>query len=612
MRLLRIYTFLILAVACGPTAFGQGSTRASTKLIGGGTLPSKCSPATVSQGADMFVKTGASAGLYYCSAANTWTAVGGSAGTGDVVGPGSSTDNSVVRFDLATGKLIQVSAVLIDDSGNVTGLGTLNSKTLPTGTDTLAGLGTAQTFTANQTVNSAVLTSQRNSIGATSTDGIVLQNTTAAAAGAQQFSPRIHFIGQGWKTNATAASQADDFIIELQPGQGAAQAYSDLVLSRQINGGGYNPVASFGYEINNSNPAMAFGGPVSANNLTGITAAPTSALTVQVNGINRGSFLASPSVLELPSTSCFGWSNSTATTVTPDTWSCRGGAAATVRQGAADNATPVANIYIIGESSRGGTDSNVAGANGTVRPGNGTGTGGSGAFKIQVAPPGSTGSVANTYADALSISNAKVATFSGDLQGVTATFSGAINVASCTGCGSGTTYATSGNYWPFPQENFGSAANSSALVGSANQVRAVKVFLNRAITVDRLGIKGAAGSAGLASFAIYNADGSSRLVYSGTIDSNTGWTSAQAVTVSASGTVGPGYVMVAWTADNTSATIYTHAYNSNWLQLQTVGTTAVVGTCANAATSGALPSTCGTFTADSSITNFPMLNWFKN
>ena len=29
------------------------------------------------------------------------------AGTGDVVGPGSSTDNAIARFDLATGKLIQ-------------------------------------------------------------------------------------------------------------------------------------------------------------------------------------------------------------------------------------------------------------------------------------------------------------------------------------------------------------------------------------------------------------------------------------------------------------------------------------------------------------------------
>ena len=44
-------------------------------------------------------------------------------GDGDVVGPASATDNAVVRFDATTGKLIQNSSVIIDDSGNV-GIGT--------------------------------------------------------------------------------------------------------------------------------------------------------------------------------------------------------------------------------------------------------------------------------------------------------------------------------------------------------------------------------------------------------------------------------------------------------------------------------------------------------
>lgn len=38
-------------------------------------------------------------------------------GTGDVVGPGSSTDNAIARFDGATGKLLQNSTVLLDDVG---------------------------------------------------------------------------------------------------------------------------------------------------------------------------------------------------------------------------------------------------------------------------------------------------------------------------------------------------------------------------------------------------------------------------------------------------------------------------------------------------------------
>lgn len=50
------------------------------------------------------------------------------AGSGDVSGPGSSTDNAVVRWNGATGTAVQNSAVIIDDTDNVTGMTTL---TLP-------------------------------------------------------------------------------------------------------------------------------------------------------------------------------------------------------------------------------------------------------------------------------------------------------------------------------------------------------------------------------------------------------------------------------------------------------------------------------------------------
>jgi hypothetical protein len=47
------------------------------------------------------------------------------AGTGDVVGPASATDNAIVRYDLTTGKLIQNSAATIDDSGVLSTTGAL-------------------------------------------------------------------------------------------------------------------------------------------------------------------------------------------------------------------------------------------------------------------------------------------------------------------------------------------------------------------------------------------------------------------------------------------------------------------------------------------------------
>lgn len=52
--------------------------------------------------------------------------IGGGA-TGDVVGPASATDNAVARFDTTTGKLLQNSVVLIGDTGNITGIGTMAS-----------------------------------------------------------------------------------------------------------------------------------------------------------------------------------------------------------------------------------------------------------------------------------------------------------------------------------------------------------------------------------------------------------------------------------------------------------------------------------------------------
>ena len=47
------------------------------------------------------------------------------AGSGDVVGPGSATDNALARFDTTTGKLLQNSGVTCDDSNNLSGIGNI-------------------------------------------------------------------------------------------------------------------------------------------------------------------------------------------------------------------------------------------------------------------------------------------------------------------------------------------------------------------------------------------------------------------------------------------------------------------------------------------------------
>lgn len=93
-------------------------------------------------------------------------------------------------------------------------------------------IGHANTFTAVQSV--AI-----GAIGATSTDGHALANATAAAAGAQQWSPRMRWTGQGWKTGGTPGSQTVDWIAEAVPVQGSANPTSYLGVSSQINGAGF-------------------------------------------------------------------------------------------------------------------------------------------------------------------------------------------------------------------------------------------------------------------------------------------------------------------------------------------------------------------------------------
>jgi hypothetical protein len=78
---------------------------------------------------------------------------------------------------------------------------------------------------------------QYDGLGATdgdgNSDGIYLHNATAAAAGAQQRSPAIHFQGYGWRTTATAASQKSEGWLYMQPVQGTNNSWPSLVYQTQ-------------------------------------------------------------------------------------------------------------------------------------------------------------------------------------------------------------------------------------------------------------------------------------------------------------------------------------------------------------------------------------------
>jgi hypothetical protein len=68
---------------------------------------------------------------------------------GDVVGAASSTDNAVTRFNGTTGKLIQNSAVIIDDTNNVTGVNSLTATTLVVNDNATLGSSNTDSLAVN-------------------------------------------------------------------------------------------------------------------------------------------------------------------------------------------------------------------------------------------------------------------------------------------------------------------------------------------------------------------------------------------------------------------------------------------------------------------------------
>lgn len=68
------------------------------------------------------------------------------AGTGDVVGPGSSTDNALVRFDSTTGKLIKNGVVTEDNTGNLSQSASVSGASLSTITANTSNTASATAF----------------------------------------------------------------------------------------------------------------------------------------------------------------------------------------------------------------------------------------------------------------------------------------------------------------------------------------------------------------------------------------------------------------------------------------------------------------------------------
>jgi hypothetical protein len=68
---------------------------------------------------------------------------------GDVVGPASATDNAIARYDTTTGKLIQNSLVIVDDTGSVTGVNALTAESLTVNNNATLGSSNTDTLDVN-------------------------------------------------------------------------------------------------------------------------------------------------------------------------------------------------------------------------------------------------------------------------------------------------------------------------------------------------------------------------------------------------------------------------------------------------------------------------------
>lgn len=146
------------------------------------------------------------------------------------------------RFSTATsGTVVVTIRSTMTSAFNLGGPSSIAGGACPAGqveTGVTAGTG-APICTATPSWTSG--TSSQTALGTTSTDGIVLQNTTAATGGATvQISPRNKWCGMAWNS-VGSASETDCWINENLPVTVAGATTSSLLWKYSIAGGTYAP-----------------------------------------------------------------------------------------------------------------------------------------------------------------------------------------------------------------------------------------------------------------------------------------------------------------------------------------------------------------------------------
>jgi hypothetical protein len=299
------------------------------------------------------------------------------------------------------------------------GLSGLNATKVPVATSATAIADSLITHNSTTGVTSIAgtapsVTITDDNLTTTSTDALVLQNTTAATSGVTaQWSPRLRFLGSGWKTTATAAAQQTEWYVENVPFSRATAPANSLgfvpvrngVVSTEklwmcqmaetgagtFQGPGLVFYGSYGRcDTGTGHVSLAYAG----SNTLGVwnNAALTNVFAMTGIGMGSGGSL-------------FFTSGAMAINTTSGDLTLSRGAAATLQLGAAAAASPVAQT-LQAQGSRSGTDSNVGGGNLTIQPGTGTGTGTPSSLVLKAPVGAASGTGAHTQTAALTIKGA--------------------------------------------------------------------------------------------------------------------------------------------------------------------------------------------------------------
>lgn len=112
---------------------------------------------------------------------------------------------------------------------------------------------------------------QKDAIGTTPADALVITNSTAANTNAQQYSGALRFDGKGWATTGSS-NQPVAWRIYEQPVQGSANPSANLLFDWSYNGGAFVTFLTVGGNTTGSGGNLTFNGNVVAQGNTTVNA----------------------------------------------------------------------------------------------------------------------------------------------------------------------------------------------------------------------------------------------------------------------------------------------------------------------------------------------------